>query len=241
MGKLPHASHRKKWDTTHMEDSELQRRLRARMAATGHNQKSLAVAAGLNDTAVRDILKGRSRNPQYRTLYRLAEILGCQVADLTGAGPADNPEAGGRLTVAGEDYVAVPVYDARASAGPGALNVDNPQPLHHHMFRHQWLSTLSISGAAGLSVLRVTGDSMWETLHDGDHVLVDTGVNQARRDGLFVIAWGDELMVKRVSVDPRNGLLTVASDNERYQTYTDVNPDEIRVIGRVLWLGRNIG
>ena len=32
----------------------------------------------------------------------------------------------------GQGFALVPVYDARASAGPGALNADTPQPLHHN-------------------------------------------------------------------------------------------------------------
>lgn len=45
------------------------------MKEAGLNQKSLAVKAGLNDTAVRDILKGRSKNPKLDTLHRLARAL----------------------------------------------------------------------------------------------------------------------------------------------------------------------
>ena len=46
------------------------------------NQKSLAVAAGLHDTAVRDILKGRSRKPSAQTLNAIAETLGVDLSVL---------------------------------------------------------------------------------------------------------------------------------------------------------------
>ena len=54
------------------------------MVAAGYNQKSLARAAGLNETAVRDILKARSKNPRIDTLDALARTLGCSVATLRG-------------------------------------------------------------------------------------------------------------------------------------------------------------
>lgn len=45
------------------------------MAARGLKQKPLAIAAGLHDTAARDILKGRSKNPARDTLIKLNAAL----------------------------------------------------------------------------------------------------------------------------------------------------------------------
>jgi repressor LexA len=84
MGKLTLAVGEHFWDISQMHDSLLQRELRRRMEAAGYNQKSLARAAGLNQTAVRDILKGRSRHPRSDTLEALARILGCTIDQLTG-------------------------------------------------------------------------------------------------------------------------------------------------------------
>lgn len=65
-----------------MMESNLQIQLRRRMEAAGYNQKSLARAAGLNETAVRDILKARSKSPRIDTLDALARTLRCSVAAL---------------------------------------------------------------------------------------------------------------------------------------------------------------
>jgi transcriptional regulator with XRE-family HTH domain len=67
-----------------MAETMIRDELRRRMVAMGYNQKSLARAAQLNETAVRDILKGRSRNPRVDTLQAIAEVLGCTVNDLIG-------------------------------------------------------------------------------------------------------------------------------------------------------------
>ena len=58
------------------------------MLEAGFNQKSLARAAKLNETAVRDILKGRSKNPRIDTLEALSRVLGCNVSELRGGGQA---------------------------------------------------------------------------------------------------------------------------------------------------------
>jgi phage repressor protein C with HTH and peptisase S24 domain len=48
--------------------------------------------------------------------------------------------------------------------------------------------------------------------------------------------------VKRVAANPTNGRISVISDNrELYPSFADLSPDEIRVIGRVIWLGRQVG
>jgi transcriptional regulator with XRE-family HTH domain len=59
------------------EQTELVARLRQLMQEAGYTQKGLALKAELNETAVRDILIGKSRNPQYQTLSKLARVLGC--------------------------------------------------------------------------------------------------------------------------------------------------------------------
>jgi transcriptional regulator with XRE-family HTH domain len=54
-----------------------------RMAGLGIGQKSLALRAGLNETYVRDLFSGHTRNPKSAHLEKLARALGCEVADLS--------------------------------------------------------------------------------------------------------------------------------------------------------------
>jgi len=143
----------------------------------------------------------------------------------------------------GQAFALVPVYDARASAGPGALNVDRPQPMYHNVFRQDWLKTLTPSSADNLAVMRVAGDSMWDTLQDGDFILVDRAVQQCSRDGLYVIRYqdGDEIMVKRLIRHPSSKLLIVKSDNPNYPSQMSLQDDDLHIEGRVVWLSRSIG
>jgi transcriptional regulator with XRE-family HTH domain len=74
----------------------LGRAIHARMEALGMGQKHLALRAGLNETYVRDILAGKSKNPQAAKLAQLARALECEVADLLQLAAA--PEAGQLIT-----------------------------------------------------------------------------------------------------------------------------------------------
>lgn len=82
------------WDDSHMatlrklpEDATFTaRELVRRMESGGFTQKSLATAAEVNETYVRDILRGKSKNPKSQQLKKVADALGCEVADLTDPG-----------------------------------------------------------------------------------------------------------------------------------------------------------
>jgi DNA-binding Xre family transcriptional regulator len=52
------------------------------MKARGLRPRTLSLKAGLNATAVRDIIAGRSRRPLYSTLEKLAWALECRISDL---------------------------------------------------------------------------------------------------------------------------------------------------------------
>ena len=51
------------------------RNMRALMDEQGFNPRSLSLRAGLNATAVRDMIEGRSRFPRYDTVQALADAL----------------------------------------------------------------------------------------------------------------------------------------------------------------------
>jgi phage repressor protein C with HTH and peptisase S24 domain len=193
-----------------------------------HGMSQQDLADKLNTTAVS---VGRYEREDQRLslplLRRLARIFEVSIAEIAG-------EAG-----ASPEHRAVPVFDLRAAAGAGAFAADMPV-AEHLMFREQWLRRIA-ADLRSLFVLEISGDSMWETLHDGDHVLVDRSQNNPRREGLYVIRIDDMLQVKRISMHPVSKLLTVKSDNPAYRTYESIPPDDIAIMGRVVWIGRSLG
>lgn len=59
--------------------------LRKRMKAQKLDMKTLSLKAGLSETAVRDIFRGRSKSPRTQTVEALAKALGCIAIDLLGS------------------------------------------------------------------------------------------------------------------------------------------------------------
>lgn len=200
------------------------------MARTGLTQKALALKAGLNETAVRDILIGKSRHPRHDTVEKLARALGCALADLVGGGAAPGGAS---------DYVLIAAYDVAASAGEGII-IDAEYETGRLAFRADWLRTVSQSAPQDLAVITVRGDSMHPTLADGDTILVDLAQRAPASDGIYVVRFGDYVLVKRLLIDPVRRLVTIACDNPNYPPLSPVRPEEVDVAGRVIWLGRRV-
>ena len=138
-----------------------------------------------------------------------------------------------------DNFLSIAYYDVHASAGPGALN-DQENILGTLPFDKRQLRELGCSEPKNLAVLKVDGDSMTPTLNHGDDILLDIRVEHARRDGVYVLRNEGALLVKRVSVNPATGLITVKSDNPLYETWENCPAESIDLIGRVIWVGRKL-
>ena len=203
--------------------------LRAAIKAAKTNMKALSLVAGLGETFVRDVLE-RGFDPKLSNFVAIADALEIEPSALL--------ETHGVAKRAG-DIIRIPAYDIEASAGHGSL-VSDGEPLFYQPFRESFLRKRTRSALDSLSVIQVRGDSMWETLHDGDQVLVDRQQTNLARAGLYVLSIQDELVIKRVTMNPVSKLVTVKSDNPAYEPYRDLDPTDLVVVGRVIWIGREI-
>ena len=137
-----------------------------------------------------------------------------------------------------DDFALIPVVDARASAGDGSL-AGREQAQYHNAYRRQWLRRVTSAPPERLVVLEVSGDSMFPTVANGDHILVDPTKIQIDTDGIYVIRKRDTVHVKRITVNMGSDSVVIKSANPAYATET-VRPDDVEVIGRVVWLRRQV-
>jgi len=133
-----------------------------------------------------------------------------------------------------DDFVFIPYYDVRLSAGTGVW-VDNDQPINTLAFRAEWLQTFITSQFDRLSVVKVSGDSMEALLKDGDTILIDHTQNEVR-DGLYALRIGNEVFVKHIQRLPHK--LQIISANPTYPPFELSADDDYAIIGKVVWLGR---
>ncbi|MEI3478590.1 MAG: S24 family peptidase [Bilophila sp.] len=87
-------------------------------------------------------------------------------------------------------------------------------------------------------MLDVLGNSMEPVIRHKDTILVDQSEKTLKDGKIFLVGFGDELLVKRVQRTPRGWLLK--SENKDYSDITveGADLDSFRVYGRVRWFGR---
>lgn len=128
-----------------------------------------------------------------------------------------------------KEYAAIELYDIDAAAGNGRIleheQVESTVYFERALLEERGLCADTLIGA------RVSGDSMNDTLKDGDRVLVDR--TQVKPDGVFLFRMDDELRIKRLQ-RAAGGALRILSDNSRYSAEL-VRPEEldkIEILGR---------
>ncbi|WP_246658402.1 helix-turn-helix transcriptional regulator [Rhizobium sp. FKY42] len=208
--------------------------------------------AGINDTSMRAYLKDTM--PGLDKLVAIAETGGVTLDWLArGIGPKRvdsgvdgviNTPDGRALMIqakrtAPDGFALVPRLDIQASAGNGRL-ATTEEPLDYLAFQADWLRGRGINPAFA-RILTAKGDSMEETIRDGDVLLVDTSIDRVRDNSIYVVVYGDMVLVKRIH-GRINGSLQLISDNPRYPP-EEVAPgevDQLNIAGRVMWFGRSI-
>lgn len=209
----------------------------------GMTQKQLALAVGVTQQAIAELESGRAIEP--KRPVQLAKALGVAADELSLAGskkplPKIVAETSWIETLRGVEYAVLPSYAITASAGHGAFAQEG-EPDGFHVLPNHWLKSVTRARLNDLCVIQVAGDSMWETLHNGDHVLVDRSRRSVARAGIYVLDDQGELIVKRVQKDLETGHIDIISDNPKYPKMTVTEEGRLTVVGRVVWIGRTLG
>jgi phage repressor protein C with HTH and peptisase S24 domain len=150
---------------------------------------------------------------------------------LTGKGSM-KPEAKEAAMVLRGDTLSMPLVSHTVQAGRGG-DIGG--------IRYEVVETMAISKslfktppASTVRIIKVDGYSMVPMLYPDSYCIFD----EARlftTDGLYIINYGNELMVKLLQQDP-SGAIHIKSANPDYQSWT-VSPSDqtyLRIIGKVL-------
>lgn len=239
----------------------IQDRLAAAIDRSGISQAELARRLNIAQPTMNTFLNGDAT--EWKSMIRVARELGVrpewlqfgeepisygEPPDLTKNGVAfrgqhlgisSNIETG-FLELGHTEWACIPRYDASLSAGPGAIIDPHASPLGHQLFEAQWLRAITRATPDNLAVVRVDGDSMEPSLRDDDWILVDLTQTRLNREGIYALSVNDTCWVKRITLNLRERLVQVISDNPLYPVQ-ELTEDELTVIGRIVWIvGRKI-
>lgn len=137
----------------------------------------------------------------------------------------------------GNAFFPVPKVQARLCAGAGSFEV-GAEIEDYYSFKTGWLQNKGVKDR--MVLMDVFGNSMSPEIKDGDTVLIDQSQTDIFAGTVYAVGVEDTIMVKRIEKHPRK--LVLLSDNKEYEPIflPDDEMDRVRIIGKVLWVCREL-
>lgn len=137
----------------------------------------------------------------------------------------------------GEEYVLIPRLDIKVSAGNGRIVWEVDEKGQKQAFRKSWIARLGINPGQAATVV-ADGSSMEPRVIDGDSLVVDYKATNLIDGKVYVLAYQNEVYVKRLFKRPGGGL-TIRSDNPDKARYPDMevlpaDSEHVEIIARVV-------
>lgn len=134
-----------------------------------------------------------------------------------------------------QDYIELDHIHINPSCGSGAFVLDEPIITPIQIGKKTIEQLFKVSDYKVLKTFVASGDSMYDTITDGDTVLVDTSKLNYTNGGVFLFTKNNEWFIKRLRLK-MNGDLEIISDNSKYGLETIKPTDDIEIIikGKVI-------
>jgi phage repressor protein C with HTH and peptisase S24 domain len=185
----------------------------------------------------------RKTIPKIEMLVQISAALGKSLEWVLGLTSEDASTGSADHAPADDDwaeYVRVPLYDVRASAGHGAF-IDHEKVGKHLVFRRDFLNNELQISRNGLYCIRVKGVSMEPVLRDGHPVLIDPNDTDVLSEGPHLLRLEGALLLKNLQRLP-GGRLRIWSENKSTNAYQPIELDwppregvDLQILGRVRW------
>jgi len=229
-------------DKKPLADTPLTRAIVAYMAKTGVSARALSLRVGDNDTLVKKILAGESKNPRSDTVAKLCAEMGIQPASVMPDAAADPPEPNGRpapdVEIPGRRDMPrdLPVFGtARGANGDGAMVISRGDVIDY------WRRPPGLVGNRKAYGIYVEGDSMEPAFRHGDFIIVDEGRKIRPGDRIVLVevrAEGEEFAYVKEMVRTTPDKVVVRQFNPPKEI--EFRLDRVRM-GRILTLAEMFG
>ncbi|RKG33420.1 LexA family transcriptional regulator [Acinetobacter guerrae] len=146
------------------------------------------------------------------------------------------------------DFVLVPQFDVKGACGLGYTNSDE-LIKGGLVFKEAWLRSKGISPKFGCSaIMGGDGDSMLPTIDSSNIILANLAINtfdQIQSGKIYAFVSNNELRIKRLFKNLKDGGLRIVSDNPNKEIYPDEflskeEIDNIKIVAHLPWRGGDL-
>ena len=148
-----------------------------------------------------------------------------------------------RIQHSRREYVVIPNIEVGARAGQAAASEGGG--LQRKIaataagvlaMDRAWMAEQLGRSDSGFATVMIDGDSMSPALRHGDTIIIDTAVDTLAGDGVYVLQYGEALVVKRVTLR-HDGSAIVKSDGGGYEpeVLQAATARQLRTVGRMVW------
>ena len=202
-------------------------RIRKLRESKGLTQDELGRRIGTTKQTIFKYETGKIENIPYQRIEELAAVLDADPSDILGWTEQEKDVPG---------YISVPLISQKISAGYGEDYLPDDSITLKRIQIPESMAR-GVTDKATIVSAEVKGDSMIDAnIYPGDYVFFSKGT--IKGEGIYVIAFAGDIMVKRLSFDAPEKKLTIISENRNYPTRTvDAESDGVRILGKVIgWI-----
>ena len=138
--------------------------------------------------------------------------------------------------------ISIPQYDIRAAMGHGQVPAEYSEIIRNVVISEDLLRDKGVNYTAPQSLAIITGwgQSMEGTINDKDPVIVDRGVNDYAGEGVYVLTWHGDLLIKRLQRKDEDHVWLI-SDNPHNKDQ-QARIDDVTIHAKVLlvWNARKV-
>ncbi|OCT28241.1 LexA family transcriptional regulator [Pseudomonas putida] len=146
------------------------------------------------------------------------------------------------MVMPGHGDISIPQYDIRAAMGHGQVPAEYSEVIRNVVIREEVLREKGVTYTAAQALAMITGwgQSMEGTINDKDPVIVDRGVNDYQGEGVYVVTWHGDLLIKRLQRKDEDHVWLI-SDNKNYEKQP-ARIDDVTIHAKVLlvWNARKV-
>ena len=137
-----------------------------------------------------------------------------------------------------EPFIRIPTALSRLKQKGGEF-IFEESPEEAYAFRKNWVLRIA-THMNNLLMLHIRGDSMEPLICSGDVVMVDKGLLDINEGCIYAIAVEDMVYLKKLSLMP-TGRVKVFSENKEASEPFEIDRQDLRILGEVIWYARQLG